>query len=319
MNDLKKWLLPQWARNPLLDYEWFHSRGVDTRRRFVVQVLLLASLLAGAALIYAAATDTPSANQSATSKLWGSIYFPVLALQSLTMIVALLLGTAGFDAQHQGNTWDNLRVTECGAGLALRARWLGILYRLRAPIAAILLARLILAMGILIELTAFGGGYLPMLNADAATSVTDWRILLPVIALSVAACLLLPVIMIATFTALGIVVGLAIKDRLFALVAQILLVVAILGFVSTASLAVSLILRDQFSLSGAASFLLLLGYCGYGDWGLAVMQLGSLGAIWQRVPFGIVIGLGIAGVALAQAYCSDALLGLAQHLAERQN
>ena len=320
MNNIKKYLLPQWARNPLLDYEWFHHRVGHARRRFVLQLLLLGILLAGAALFLdAATTGSVRTSQSAASVLWGSLYFPALTLQTLTAIAALLLGAAAFDAQAQGNTWDNLRVTESGAGLALRARWLGILYRLRAPIAAILLVRLILALGILSELTAFGGGYLQMLNADAATAAPDWRVIPPIIALILTAGFLLPLSLIASFAALGILTAFAIKDRLFAAVAQVLLVLTLLVFVTAASLAVSLALQDEITLPGAAAFLLFLGYSSYGDWGLALLQLGSLGAVWQHAPFGIIIGPGLAGLSLTQALIADGLMSLAQRLLERQN
>ena len=320
MNNIRKRLPPQWARNPLLNYEWFHPRVDDTRRQFIMQLLFLGILLTGGAMFLdATTTGNLRTSQSATSALWGSLYFPALALQTLTAIAALLLGAAALDAQVQGNTWDNLRITESGAGLALGARWLGILHRLRAPIAAILLVRLLLALSILFDLSAFGGGYLKMLNADAATSAADWRVILPLIALSVTAGLLLPLSMIASFAALGILTGLAIKDRLFAAVAQILLVVTLLVFISAASLAVSLALQDKLTLPGAAAFLLFLGYSSYGDWGLALLQLGSMGAIWQRAPFGILIGPGLAGLALTQAFMADGLMWLTQRLVERQN
>ena len=318
MNSVRKWLLPQWTGNPLLDYEWFHPRGNGARRRFVVHLLALGVLLAGSALSIAAKGGN-GAGESATSVLWGSLYFPALALQTLTAIAALLLGAAAFDAQRQGEAWDNLRITESGAGLALRARWLGILHRLRAPVIAMLVVRLILALGMLVELTAFGGGYLPMLHADAATTIADWRLLILAVALSVTAGLLLPLAMIASCAALGVLTGLAIKDRLFAVVAQILLVVLYLLFVSSVSFASAQALQSELTLPGAATFLLVFGYLSYGDWGLALLQLGSLGAVWQRVPHGILIGPSLAGLALAQALIADALMWLAGHAAEWQN
>ena len=319
MTDIRKRLLPQWARNPLLDFEWFHPHGGASRRKFVLQLLMLGVLLVSAAQIYASAIGSFGAAENVTHIVWRSLYFPTLALQTLTAIVALLLGAAALDSQRQANIWDNLLVTESGAGLALRARWLSILFRLRAPIAAILLVRLVLALGMLLELTAFGGSYLQVLNSAAATSVADWRILLPLIALSLAACFALPLTMIASYALFGILIGLVIRDRLFAVVLQILLVATLVVFVSATSLAVSQILQDELMLAGAASFWLFLSVCGFGDWGLALMQLGSLGAIWQHVPFGAGIGFGMAGLVLVQAYFADGLMWLARRAAERQN
>ncbi len=319
MTRLINWLLPQWAMNPLLEYKWLHPRVDDSRRGFVMQMLALALSLAGAALIYASMTGLAGDSQSVTRLVWQSLYFPTLALQGLTSIGALLLGAAVFDAQSQGNTWDNLRVTEIGAGLALRARWMSILYRLRASIIAILLLRLILALGILSDLTAFSGNYVKMLSADALISTADLPISLLQIALSLTASVLLPLPMIASFAALGILLGVAVKDRLFAAMVQILLVVSLVVFVSSASYAVAQLLRDNIALPDMAEFLLFLSYSSYGDWGLSLLQLGNLGAVWQRVPFGILSGLGLAGLLLAQALIADGMMWLAERLAERQS
>ena len=102
------------------------------------------------------------------------MYFPALALQAITFVLALALGAAAVDAERSRKTWDKLRATEAGAGLALRARWLGILYRLRAPIALILLLRLLLALAALIELTAFGG-HIHRPGDDGAATASVYR------------------------------------------------------------------------------------------------------------------------------------------------
>ena len=319
MTRLIKWLLPQWAMNPLLEYKWLHPRVDNSRRGFVMQMLALALSLAGAALIYASTTGLAGGSQSATRLVWQSLYFPTLLLQVLIMTVALPLGATAFDVQSQGNSWDNLRVTEIGAGLALRARWMGIVYRLRAPIIAILLLRLILALGILSDLAAFGGNYVKMLSADALASTADLPISLLLIALSLTASVLLPLPMIASFAALGILLGVAVRDRLFAAMVQILLVISLVVFVSSASYAVAQLLQGNLALPDMAKFLLFLSYSGYGDWGLSLLQLGSLGAVWQRVPFGILSGLGLAGLLLTQALIADGMMWLAERLSEQQS
>ena len=56
MTKLFDWLLPQWAKNPLLDYELSYPSASDSRRGFVLQLLALASLLAGAAIVFATTT-----------------------------------------------------------------------------------------------------------------------------------------------------------------------------------------------------------------------------------------------------------------------
>lgn len=313
------WLLPQWAKNPLLDYEWFQPRRSDSRRAFALQLLALAIFLGGAALLYAAATAAMEERQGTTRLVWQSLYFPTLILQWLTAFSALLMGAAAFDAQRQGNTWDNLRVTEIGAGLALRARWTGIHYRLRAPIAALLIVRLILALGILFDLTAFGGHYVDMLSAHAAATQANRQINILSIALSVAASALLPLSMIASFTALGILLGVAIKEQIFVVLIQFLLLALLVLFVGSASYAVSQVLQDNLELPELVKSLLLLGYSSHGDWGLSHMQLNSLGAVWQSVSFGLFVGAGLAGLALAQALIADGMISLSERISERQS
>lgn len=214
MTKLFDWLLPQWAKNPLLDYELSNPRTSESRRGFLLQLLALASLLAGAATILGTTTGVLENSRNISTLAWQSLYFPTLLLQVLTMVAAFTLGATTFDAQRRHKTWDDLRVTEIGAGLALRARWIGILYRLRAPITAILLVRLLLALGTLIDMAAFGGSYAKILSAGAIPPLTDWRIRLLLIALNMTASALLTLLMIASFAALGILINVAIRDRL---------------------------------------------------------------------------------------------------------
>ncbi|MCY3780061.1 MAG: hypothetical protein OXG78_07120 [Chloroflexi bacterium] len=312
------WLLPQWARNPLLEYEWFHPRLHDSRRGFIMQLSALALLLGSAALIYAAVTGVAEGGQGFTRQIWQSLYFPTLVLQSLASIAALLTGAAAFDVERRGTTWDNLRITEIGAGLALRARWMGILYRLRAPIAALLLVRLIFALGMLVDLTAFGGNYVKMLSADAATARVDWQISIVLIALSAIAGALLPLPMIASFAALGILLGLTIKEGLFAAIIQILVTALVVAFICAGSYALSQVLSEDLKLPDLAESLLLIGYSAYGDWGLLLMQLGSLGALWHSVSFGAFTGVGLAGLLLAQGTLADGMISLAERIPERR-
>lgn len=62
--------------------------------------------------------------------------------------------------------------------------------------------------------------------------------------------------------------------------------------------------------------MLVLGYSSYGDWGLLLMHLGSLGEIWQRVPYGAFIAIALAIILLAQATIADRMMWLAERLVE---
>ena len=219
MRKLSNWLLPVWAQpgHPLLQYELSHFRRQGGRTGFIFQLALLSILHCGASAVYAALVARPPGASNLTSLLWQSVYYPTLALQLLTMIMALTLGASAVGGERSRKTWDNLRVTEFGAGLPLRARWAGILYRLRAPITLILLVRLLLIAGILFDLTAFGGLYPEILGAQAMPPLPEWRLDLLLIALAVTVSLLLPLLQIAIIAALGILLSVAVRERIYGL------------------------------------------------------------------------------------------------------
>ena len=311
--------LPAWARlgNPLLPYELAKAQGRPVSRGIPLQFAAILLLLGLAAALYAGAFGLgDSGNWSA--RLWRSVYFPVLALQVITASLALILGAAAVNAERSRKTWDKLRVTETGAGLALRARWLGILYRLRAPLAAIMLLRLLLALGALLELSAFGGHYVKMLSAEATPLLDDWRLGLLLIALSTALSLAQPLVMIGSAAALGLFLSVTVAERLYSAAIQIVVIALVAAFVVIASAGVAEILAGRLIMSGAAKFALVLAYSSYGDWGLLLAHLGSLGAVWGRVPAGAFVSLGMSALLVVQALVADGLMSLAEQVSERR-
>jgi len=315
MRKLRDWLLPVWAQpdHSLLQYELSHYRG---RGGLFSQLALLSILLIGSAALYAATLLSPASGTNLTAVIWQSIYYPTLALQLLTMIMALALGAAAVGGERSRKTWDNLRVTEFGAGLALRARWAGILYRLRAPITLILLVRFVLIVGILYDLTAFGGLYAQMLGAHARPPLPEWRLDLLLIALVVTVNILLPFMQVAAVAAFGILLSVAIRERIYATVIQMLVVAVQLAFTVAGALAIAQMIRSGAPAAGDWSYALFYGYSAFGDWGLLLAQLGSLGEIWHRVPFGSTISLGLIILLMALGLAADGMMWLAARLSE---
>ncbi len=312
-----RWLLPEWARpdHPLVQYELSHLGRATTRRAFFLQVGALLLLLAGAAAFFADA-DLPLTGSNVSAVIWQSLYFPTLALQLISFILAFTLGAGSVDGERSRKTWDNLRVTEGGAGQALRARWVGILYRLRAPIAAIALVRLVFALGALAEMTAFGGLYVEMLGAQAQPPLPDPRLGLLYIALNMTVSLLQPLVAIALAAVAGILLTVSIRERIYALLIQMIIVAAQLVFVAAAVLAIGSILRGDAEISTEAEYLLFLAYAGLGDWALLLAQLGSLGEIWRRLPHGANISIALTGLLFLLGVAADAMMRLAERLAE---
>ncbi len=303
--------------NPLLQYELSKAQGRAAGRNFALQLTALMLLLAIAAALYAGAFGLDDAG-NLSGRLWGSLYFPALALQTITWSLALALGAASVRAERSRKTWDKLRATAAGAGLALRARWLGILYRLRAPIAAILLLRLLLALGALLDVTAFGGHYVKMLSAAAAPPLVDWRVGLLLIALSAALSLAQPLVMIGSAAALGLFLSVTVAERFYGALLQVALVALTVVFVVLASAGVNDILGGRLIISDAAQFVLILAYSSYGDWGLLLAHLGSLGAVWRVAPAGAYVCVGMAALLLLQALFADGLMSLAEQTSERR-
>ena len=318
---LFKWLLPVWARpdHPLMRYEVSHHGPSRSRRVAVVQLAALLAALAGAALAYAMIADLPASGLSLSAMIWQSLYFPALVLQWITLVAALALGAAAVEGERSRKTWDNLRVTEAGAGAALRARWVGILYRLRLPILAILLLRLALVLGMLADLTAFGGHYAQMLGANASPPLPDSRLSLLYICLTITVNLLLPPAAIASTAAFGILIAVWVKERVYAVMIQVALAAAQLAFVAGSILFIASILGGAAALPAHLELMLFCAYSGLGDWGLLLAQLGSLGEIWHRLPYGVNISIALTALMFGQGILADGLIGLAERLAERQN
>ena len=318
MRKLRTWLLPEWAQpeHPFLQYELSHFRGNGANRGLLLQLSMLALLVGGSVFIFATTGNGLAATGNFSAIVWQSLYFPTLILQALTMILALVMGAAAVGTQRSRKTWDNVRVTEVGASLALRARWVGILYRLRAPIMIILVVRLTLVAGMLSDLTAFGGHYADMLSARAMPPLPDWRLGLLLIALVMTANILLPLLTIGTTAAFGILLSVAVKERVYAAVIQILLILAQLVFTAASALLFAQMYQGDVIVANPTQLSLFFSYGGIGDWGLLLAQLGNIGEIWHRVPYGVFIPLGLTVVLIAQGLAADGLMWLAERLSE---
>lgn len=308
---LLDWLLPGWARrnSALLRHQLANTSG-----RFGALLQATGWLLAiGLAALCIDALSPTDANMGA--RIWRGSHLPLLALQTGTWVVAFVLGGGTVGRQRSRKTWDSLRATEAGVALELRMRWLGILLRLRAPIAAILLVRLLYCLGMWVDLSAFGGHHGSMLARQALPPLPDSWLALPLIAATMAALLLLPLGAIGLGAALGILLSVLIRERLFAALAQVLIVSAQLIWVVAGSLQIHI---GWLQLPGEAQFAWQLLYGALGDWGLSLAQLSNLGELWSSVPHGAGLGPVLLGMALAAGMVADGLLWLAAQLGERR-
>jgi len=310
--------LPEWARpdHPILQYELAHLQHVESRQARFFQLLVIALILGMGGYLYATTIYVPPTQSNLTDLAWRILYFPTLLVQILTSTLALSFGINSVGRQRSNHTWDNLRATEIGAELTLRTRWVGILYRLRAPIIAILLVRLLLVIGVLYDITAFGGLYPEMLTKNLTPMIGDAKLGLVVLAFNMTAGMLLPITMICASAGIGILISVGIKNRAYSAILQVIITVAQLVLTIGILTTISQFLLGQLELSNTALLALFVGYSSFGDWGLLFLQLGSVGEIWAIVPYGIFIGIGLVVLMLVQSAVTDGILSLAVKLSE---
>lgn len=319
MPDLWKRLLPAWAHpdHPILQYELTQRRLGGSRWKSALQLFLLGLFLGGGGYLYASATAIDAASENFADFLWRCLYFPSLLVQTAAVLAGLAFGIGSVVADRSRQTWDSLRVTEFGAGLSLRARWAAILYRLRGTITALLLTRLVLAVGMTANLTAFGGGYLRVLGSNILGASSDLWMALPMVVLLMTVQTLLPVTTVGVAGAFGILISVAIKQRLFAITIQLVLSCAIVAGTAGGLLAVTNFLAGALTAPEGLRFFLFLGYSGFADGGMLLANLSSLGAVWEALPQGAFLSIGLQLILALQALSIDGCLGLAIRLSER--
>ena len=318
MREFLKSQLPEWARDdhPILQYELAHLKAFESQQARFIQVLIIALLLGVGGYLYATLIYVSPTQGNITDLAWRTLYFPTLLVQIITSILALSFGINSVGQQRSNHTWDNLRATEIGAELSLRTRWVAILYRLRAPIIAILLVRFVLIIGLLYDITAFGGLYPEMLTKNLTPMVGDAKTGLIVLAFIMTANMLLPLTMIGASASIGILISVGISNRVYSAIIQILFTLAQVILTIGILIAISQFLLGQLDLSNSALLALFVGYSSFGDWGLLFLQLGSVGEIWAIVPYGLFIGIGLVVLMLIQSAVTDGMLSLAVRLAE---
>ena len=127
------------------------------------------------------------------------------------------------------------------------------------------------------------------------------------IALLMTANLLLPLTTVGAASALGILISVAIKQRLFAITFQLIFSVLIVALVVVGLYGVTSALQSQLIASDGLLFFLFLAYSGLADGGLLFANLGSLGAVWKLLPQGAFISLGLVVILTLQVLFIDGM------------
>lgn len=313
---------PVWARrdHPVLRQEL----GATTARpRWQVRYgrALGAVMIAGLLLLIGvlAATELFSrpAGQSVVEGLNAILYIPLLAAQIILRIVAFALTAGVVGEQRRRNTWDNLRATESGAELTLRARWASVFYRVRGLLIVVVLLRVVLIGGILYDLTAFQGRHLDFFLVGITPEV-PLVIAVLLVAFLMTASILLPLTGAGFDASFGLFVSSVVEQRTLSTLIQAAFIGVRIALTVGLVIAAGAFLNGDLPVPVGADWLLMFASGAVGDWGLLFLSLTRFGEIWATVPYGVFLGLALLIFALLQAVLADALLVYAARRAQRR-
>lgn len=320
--------LPLWARadHPAVRSLLGTARA-EPRRTRLLRAFLVA-LAGGFALMigYILATDNLSVNpleQSISQALFEILIFPVIVLQLAARLVTLGMTVGAVAEEKRRQTWDNLRATVGGVALSLRARWSTVvLYRMRGILGVLLIARAVMIIAMLYDLTAFSGEYLFYLVRDAErTTLIPDAVGVLFLSLTMTAALLLPLTGIGLDAALGLLLSTLFRQRLYIGLAQVGLSAVRVGLVIGLLILVA-DFRQPTGIAGATDlslWVILLLFAAIGDWGFSFLYLGFFGAeVWANIPYGIFIGPALLLFVFMQTALTDVFLALAMRFGERR-
>lgn len=312
--------LPGWARttHPFVRYEIGSARPGNRRRRYLQAgglALLLVVLFWIGYLIATRFLQEP-AGQNLTESAMAVFFWPTLGLQILLQVAALALTVNTVSEQKRRQAWDSLRATEEGAGLALRARWISVYYRLRPLLVLVLFIRGLFILGILYDLTAFQGRYIDLLVNNITPDVSP-IIGAFLVAFMMTASLLLPLTSVGLDAAIGLLISVQVQQRVYSVLMQFIVILLRLLIVGALLAGTTQFIGGNLPMENATAWLFMGGFAGFGDWGLSFLHLGFFSEVWATVPYGILLGVGLLAFALLQSAVSEWLLAFAIRRAER--
>lgn len=304
--------LPEWSRpqHPAMR----HILGApsrNTRRSLIIQ-LLAALLLIIAAAVISGGVVGQNVALPISEILMNALFWPTFIGQLVLSLFVIVYTSGVVGDEKRRQTWDTLRATRSGVGLAMRARWsAAIFYRLSGFVMALFIVRLILVGALVYDLTAFGGDYLALISGGGVVPQLPLPAVIVLLALSMAASFVLPLTGLGLDASLGLLLSTFIHNRVFLVLAQV--VVGLARFAVAAGMvwlvATSTNLMTMHSTE--AAWFSMVGYGTFGDWGLRYLNLNIYSEYWATVQYSIFTGAGMLLVAFMQAFLADVLVTLA--------
>jgi hypothetical protein len=307
--------LPDWAQpnHPAMR----HTLGLTSRPsrrtailRLLVVVLLI--VLAGVLLIPTFIGVTATATTQPLSEIvLNIVYWPTVVLQLALSALVIIYTSSVIGDEKRRQTWDTLRTTRNGVGLALRARWsAAIFYRMSGFLILLFVVRLVLVGLLLYDLTAFGGDYLAIISGPA-TPQLPVAIVVGLLALSITASFILPLTGVSLDAALGLLLSTFVQQRVFLVLTQVIVILARIAL-SFAMFAAMLYATDIITMPSTFTGLLsMAGFGAFGDWGLRYLNLAFYSDLWGMVQYSIFMGVGLIIAAFLQMGLAELIVLLA--------
>ena len=312
--------LPDWARakHPHIRYELGQAQRTSRRVKYtqaigislVVVLLFVGGYFIGTNFLQ----NVPG--QSLTESAMAILFWPTFVLQIILQFAAMTLTVNTVSEQKRRMAWDNLRATEGGAGIALRAKWASVYYRLRLLLGLVMLIRIVLVLGILYDLTGFQGRYIDLLinNITPEVSPIVGALLL---AFLMTAALLLPLTAMGMQAAIGLFIAVNIQQRIYNVMTQLIIIVVRLLIIIGLTYATTQFINNQITLGDGPAWILAGAYAAIGDWGLRFLHVGFYSEIWATIPYTIFFGIALLVFALGQSLVTEWILALTIRRAER--
>jgi hypothetical protein len=312
--------LPDWARpkHPHIRYELGQAARSSRRTKYLqaagISLLVVLLFIGGYFIGTNFLQNVPG--QSLTESAMAILFWPTLVLQIILQFAAMILTVNTVSEQKRRMAWDNLRATEGGAGVALRAKWASVYYRLRLLLGLVMVIRVVLVLGILYDLTGFQGRYIDLLinNITPEVSPIVGALLL---AFLMTAALLLPLTAMGMQAAIGLFIAVNIQQRIYNVMAQVIIILVRLLIIAGLTYATTQFINNQITLGDGPAWILAGAYAAIGDWGLRFLHVGFYSEIWATIPYTIFFGIALLVFALGQSLVTEWILALTIRRAER--
>lgn len=247
-----------------------------------------------------------------------ALYVPAVLLQMVVGALVLLVSGSIVMGERQLQRWDTVRATQKGAWLLLRVRWWAVLMRFRVLIGLLVLVRVVFVLFALVDLYSIQGQFFDFIR-QSSVPVVSLNTGMIIMAAAFTASLLVTVVQVAFFVALGQLIGTLAANRAWARLLTVLVVLGQALSIAAGALVLPFLL-DLLREAGQVPLIYGVGVLAMlGDWGLTMMQPDVYFAVWQQLPYGLWFGPILLVWVVLLALLTQGMLRAATSFAHRAN